>query len=525
MSLQSILDSHGMNNANPWDKPMESFAPWLRAAHEMSDEEFQFAHQESLKVSRESLLAFTRYTHHDYRINWHHRLIAAKLDAFVRGDIKRLIVACPPRTGKSELISRRLPGFIFGRNPNAKVIACSYNADLAHAMNRDVQRIMLSEEYGEVFPNTCLNKNRVTSDDQNWKRSAEEFEIVGHRGYYKCAGVGGGITGRGGKYLLVDDPIRGRQDADSETGRMKLWEWFQDDLKTRLEGDGGILIVATRWHESDLSGMLITKMKEDEDADQWEVLSLPVRLDEPGHAEDPRGLGEVLWPWFYAGAKDHYSREQMEHLAFDKVRLWEHNNPRGFASLGQQQPAPREGSMFKVERMETVHATHSKRVKTIRFWDKAGTEGGGKYTCGLKMSKLENGKFIVEDVVRGQWSALRREETILDTARMDGHSVQVWFEQEPGSGGKESAEATVRNLAGFIVKADLPRGSKETRAELFSAQMEGGNVLMLHALWNQSYKEELRFFPNGAFTDQVDASSGAFNKLAAQLNYAALTKM
>lgn len=153
----------------------------------------------------------------------------------------------------------------------------------------------------------------------------------------------------------------------------------------------------------------------------------------------------------------------------------------------------------------------------VRYWDKAGTLNGD-YTCGVLMSTDSNGVFYVEDVVRGQWSALERENIIRQTAEMDrakygDGNVTIWQEQEPGSGGLESAQATTRNLAGHNVRTERVTGDKETRAMPFAAQCEALNVKLVAGDWNAAYLNELTSFPYGAHDDQVDSSSGAFNKL------------
>lgn len=151
--------------------------------------------------------------------------------------------------------------------------------------------------------------------------------------------------------------------------------------------------------------------------------------------------------------------------------------------------------------------------KAVRYWDKAGTDGGGCYTAGVKVGKDADGRFWVLDVVRGQWGVAERERMIRQTAEIDGVAVRVWVEQEPGSGGKESAEATIRNLAGFAAFADRVTGDKPTRAEPFAAQVASGNVLLARGAWNRAFIDECAMFPVGKLKDQVDAASGAFVKL------------
>jgi predicted phage terminase large subunit-like protein len=151
----------------------------------------------------------------------------------------------------------------------------------------------------------------------------------------------------------------------------------------------------------------------------------------------------------------------------------------------------------------------------MRYWDKAGTEGGGAYSAGVKMEKTKDNQFYITDVERGQWSAWKREEKIKQCAELDGKEVKVWVEQEPGSGGKESAESTVRNLSGFLVYTDRVTGSKEVRAEPYAVQVEAGNVYVLNKPWTKDFLLEHEKFPTGKYRDQVDAAGGAFNKLAA----------
>ena len=168
--------------------------------------------------------------------------------------------------------------------------------------------------------------------------------------------------------------------------------------------------------------------------------------------------------------------------------------------------------MFKVAQLIVETAVH-KMKRMVRYWDKAGTGGGGAYTVGTKMGLGFDGRFCVLDVVRGQWEANERERIIRQTAEIDGAGVTVGIEQEPGSGGKESAQASVRNLAGFRVRVDRPTGDKTMRADPFAVQVNGGNVAILRGAWNRDYIDELQFFPFSTYKDQVDSSSGAFSLL------------
>lgn len=461
------------------------------------------AEQARRRAARAGLLAFTQYTMPEFELNWHHRLVCDYLDRFARMEIKRLIISMPPRHTKSELVSRRLPAFLLGHNPKATLIAASYGADLSRRMNRDVQRIIDDDAYHALFSKTRLSGANVRTQAQGtWLRNSDLFEVVEYGGVYRSSGVGGGITGMGMHYGIIDDPLKNRQEANSQTVRDKVWDWYTSTFRTRLAPGGGILLTVTRWHEDDLVGRLLALAESDPKADQWTVLSLPAIAEEPLAPYDRRQVGEALWP----------ARYDLEDLERTRVSLGSYD----WNSLYQQRPAPLEGGMFKRQWFTLVDAAPAEADR-VRYWDKAGTSGAGAYTCGTLLARARNGLFYVEDVVRGQWSALERETVILQTAQMDAArygQVAIWHEQEPGSGGKESAEATTRNLAGHRVYAERVTGDKITRAGPFSAQAEAGNVKLVKGAWNRAFLEELASFPNGKYKDQVDSASGAFNKLA-----------
>lgn len=187
---------------------------------------------------------------------------------------------------------------------------------------------------------------------------------------------------------------------------------------------------------------------------------------------------------------------------------------------GNWKVRPAAGNVFNRTHFEVIDVLPHLKSVTVRAWDKAGTEGGGKFSAGVKMSLLENGVFVVEDVVRGQWAALSREEAIKTTATQDGTEVEIWQEQEPGSGGKESAEATVRNLAGFYVRSERPTGSKGARANPYAAQCQAHNVKLLRGTWNKAFLDEHHNFDpvkaeaGQLVCDQVDAAALAFIKIA-----------
>ncbi len=206
------------------------------------------------------------------------------------------MIIAPPRHSKSEHVSRRLPAYILGRNPDATIIACSHSAHMAASMNRSVQRIIDSDAYRVLFPDTRLfGQNIVTRATGTWLRNSSVFEVVGRRGVYQNYGVGQGIAGAGANYVIIDDPFKKDEEAYSPVIRQKIYDWYGADVYTRVEGVGGILLTNTRWHRDDLAGRLLKDMAGE--GDKWTVLHLPaIREDEPCEY-DPREPGEALWPW------------------------------------------------------------------------------------------------------------------------------------------------------------------------------------------------------------------------------------
>jgi len=407
--------------------------------------------------------------------DWAHLLyVQRQLQRVTDGEINRLMIFMPPRHGKSELATVRYPVWRMERQPDLRVIVAAYNQTLAERFSRKSRRIA---------------SERMTLNSE--RSAAAEWE-TDKGNVYRAVGVGGGVTGQGGHLIVIDDPVKNREEANSETYRNKVWEWYTDDLYTRLEPDAAMILIMTRWHEDDLAGRILAS----DDAPNWTVVNLPAEAE----AADllGRDVGDALCP------------ERYDLDALQRIRRVLGNS---YYALYQQRPVSPEGEMFKRQWFEIVPAAPASAMR-VRYWDKAATQGDGDYTVGLLMARDTSGLFYVQNIVRGQYSALERERIIRQTAELDGRDVTIWIEQEPGSGGKESAESTVRMLAGFTARAERVMGDKATRAEPLAAQCEARNVKLVRGEWNSAYLNELTAFPQGKHDDQVDASSGAFAKLS-----------
>lgn len=456
----------------------------------------------SLDAARNSLLDFTRLTYPQYIAEAPHRLIAEKLDAVVAGDLQRLMVFMPPQHGKSELVSVRLPAYWLGKRPNDPIILTSYAAKLAEKNSRAARDIVESDLYKSIFPGIETRQD---------SRAVNRWQLDGRRGSLLAAGADGPLTGNGGLLGIIDDPFQNWAAAQSQNERQKVWEWWQGTFRTRIWQGGAIVLLMTRWHEDDLAGRLLNSQGQ-----KWEVLRLPAiaetqeerdenakRMNMPIGVADPldRAPGEALAP-------KRYDLTELEAIKSDSGSMvWR--------AEYQNAPRPADGNRIKRHWFEIIEALPT-GGKFVRYWDKAGTQDGGAYTAGVLMC-LNKGFWYVVDVQRAQLSAMERENLIKQTAHIDRQrfgNVIIYVEQEPGSSGKESAQATIRNLAGFNVKADPPSGDKDVRLNPFEAQAEAGNVKLLRGTWNFDYLEELTAIPNGTYRDQADATSGAFNKLA-----------
>lgn len=429
-----------------------------------------------------------------YRWYRHCEKLADLLQRVADDDLKRLMVFMPPRHGKSELVSRLFTGYYLYRHPTRWVGINSYGAELAYTLSRAARAYYL-EAGGRVADDAAAVKH--------WE--------TGRGGGLWAAGVGGPITGKGFHLGVIDDPLKNAEEAESEAIRAKQKEWYGPTFYTREEPTsptdphGAVVVIQTRWHEDDLAGWLLAEEAgEDADPERWHVVSMeaikeadPPRLPPTCTLEpDWREPGEALCP----------ERRPLSKLKQIAKRI----GARIFSALFQQRPTPAGGGLFTT--FPVLHAMPP-ALRRVRYWDKAATQGGGDYSVGVLMALTTDGRFVVEHVVRGQWSAAERERVIKDTAAVDGRSVHVWVEQEPGSSGKESAENTVKMLAGYVCQVDRVTGDKETRARPLAAQAEVGNVCLLQAEWNRAFADEASVFPNGRHDDQVDAASGAFNKL------------
>jgi predicted phage terminase large subunit-like protein len=425
--------------------------------------------------------------------SWHVKAICDHLQSLAKFEIPHLGINVPPRALKSLLCAVMFPAWVWTLWPEAKFIFASYADNLAKRDQEKTRRLWESPWYQTRWPTNLI----ISRQDK----------IENARGGYRIkTSVGGQATGEGGHFVVCDDPLSVSDGTFSEVKRLEAIDWWNETMANRYVDPDKFrrLIIMQRMHDNDLSGFLQRERK-----DKYIWLILPAEFEPDRRCvtpifTDPREIeGEPISPRYSPGF-----------LRAQKIDLGEY----AYAGQMQQSPVPRGKMVFQVDLIQRIASIPNRLMRTIRYWDKAGTEGGGAYTAGVKMGQLPDGRFIILDVKRGQWSWGNREMHIKAAAVNDGYGVEIWVEQEPGSGGKESAESTIRNLAGFMVYADpvgASDGNKERRAAPLGVQVENGNVLLLDTGqdWVTPFLDELRMFPVGRYKDQVDAAAGAFNRL------------
>ncbi len=452
-------------------------------------------------LAHDSFVSFVYATLPGYIMGWVHERICAELDAFLAAvharQSPRLMLCMPPRHGKSELASRRFPAYVFGRFPDMSIIGTSYSADLSSRLNRDVQRVIEQPEYEAIFPETRLSaKNIRTSISGNYLRNSDLFEIVGHKGSYRSAGVGGGITGMGGDILIIDDPFKDRAEADSPTIRRKVWEWYTSTLYTRLAPGGGILVINTRWHMDDLSGRLLEAARTGE-GDQWRVVNFPAIAEED---EPHRRRGEALHP----------ERYPLEQLAAIRTAI----GTRDWEALYQQHPTPDGGNIFKAEwlRFWLPKDLPENFDQMVISWDMTFKDGDDTdYVVGQVWGRKGADRYLLDQV--------RARMGFTDTLAAFRALADKWPQAtrklvEDKANGPAVIDSLRHHVSGIIPVE--PDGSKTARAHAVTALFEAGNVHIPHpqaCTWASDYVAELTQFPGAAHDDQVDATTQALRDM------------
>lgn len=428
------------------------------------------------------LLAYAIAQWAGYQPAQHHRELARRLESVGRGETKRLMVFMPPRHGKSMLCSEYFPAWYLGLNPDHQVIAATYAQGLADDFGRKVRNLVAGEAHRFCWPGSLL------ADDS---QAANRFHLA-QRGAYFAVGAGGPITGRGAHLLLIDDPIKGREDAESETMRNRLKDWYTSVARTRLMPGGAIVIVQTRWHEDDLAGWLLR----DHAHEGWEVLNLPA-IAEPGD-QIGRMEGEPLWPASYPLAELQTIQRAV--------------GSRDWAALYQQRPSAAEGSIFKRHHWgrydppvsNPLGLIEALKISTvIQAWDTAFKAGeANDWSVGVTIGVAQS-RFYVLDVWRDRVEFPELKRAVQSQAQQWGaHAVLV----EDTAAGQSLLQEMRRNTRIPLVAVKADR-DKMSRAHAITPTHEAGMIYLPEGMvaWRGAFEDELAGFPTAPHDDQVDA--------------------
>lgn len=418
-----------------------------------------------------------------------HKVICAALEELESGRIKRLIISLPPRHGKTQLASKMFPAWFAGRNPHKSLIFGTYNEKFAGDIGRSVRDTMLSHAYAQVFPDVTLKNDSQASDRLQTSQG----------GLLAFVGRGGTTTGRGGDVLVIDDPLKDRQEADSPTIRDTLWQWFTQVIASRLmDQDGRIMLIQTRWHQDDLVGRLTDPTNSYYDGDEaaeWHIIDLPaLAVDEEKDALQ-RKPGEALWP---------------ERFGRDFLLGVQRRDARGFSALYQGRPSPAGGTFFSIKWLDTYRPNDlPKNLRVYCASDHAvALKQSSDKTVLLAVGVDEDDTiWVLPDLIWRQMTAEQAVEAMIRMMR--AHKPVFWWAER---------SHISRSLGPFLRKRMLetstycsiiemqPIADKQTRAQSIQGRMAMHRLRFPErAPWWPAARDQLLKFPFDSHDDFVDA--------------------
>lgn len=469
--------------------------------------------------SRDSLLDFTLYTNPTYETGWFNELLCKELDQFLKdveaGLMPRLMIFAPPRSGKSELASRRFPASIIGKHPDWNVISTSYSADLSNRMSRDVQRIMEGDQYKDIYPNVRL---KLKGENTAAIRTAELWEAVTatgsvHGGSYRAAGVNGGITGQGMNVGIIDDPAKDYKQASSNAYQVSVKDWYDTTFYTRIDPKkNGIIIIATRWHKKDLAGQLLEEAANG--GEQWRIVSFPMEAEEneqhelAGTKYNLREKGEILFP---------------ERMPANFVELCKSRGSLVWNALYQQRPTVSGGGLIKTEWFGEYSVLPPLKYHTVIGDTAQKTKEANDYSVFQHWGLAENGNLYLIDQVRGKWESdeLKKRATAfwIKSAALENGRCR-WMGIEDKSSGTGLIQQIRNSNIPKIPVREIPRGTdKFTRLMDVQGYIQSGYVkLPKEAIWLNDFLVECEGISPDFKThdDQVDPMMDAIMEMLHQ---------
>jgi predicted phage terminase large subunit-like protein len=429
------------------------------------------------RTIRNSFDAWCRFN--GYKPAAHHRLLISKLQAVSEGRIQRLAIFMPPGSAKSTYASVLFPPFYLANHPDHVLLACAHTTELAKRWGRRVRNLIAEHE---IMLGISL------SDEA----AADRWRIV-QGGEYKAAGINTAIAGLRSDCVLVDDPVRSREDADSNLVQNRTWEWYKADVMPRAKPESKYILIQTRWSLSDLAARILEEMENG--GDQWHVLSLPAQAGE----NDVLGRkpGEFLW----ADDPDYGYGDLLKEQKATQL-------PRNWSALYQQSPVLDTVDYFKAEWLIPYdHAPPLDTLKTYGASDYATTKDGGDFTCHIIVGLDAAEDLYLLDVYRKQTTPDKWAEAFCDLVVK--WKPLDWAEE----GGQIKAsvgpflETMQRERRAWVNREPFPaRGDKSVRAQSIRGRMAvKGLRVPIHAPWYADFRAELLNFPAGRHDDMVDA--------------------
>lgn len=439
---------------------------------------------EAQEKAQNNFLNFCQYVWPEMLVGEHHKKIAEAFDRVIAGKCKRLMIAMPPRHGKSQLGSYLFPAYLMGRLPQSKLIVGSHTAELAQRFGRMIRNLVDDEKYKELFPQVALSADSKAAGRWNTNKGGEAFFI----------GKGGAMTGRGGDVIVLDD-ILDEQDAISDTAMQNTWDWYESGPRQRLQPGGAIILINTRWKTDDVSGRLL-RMQSNIKADQWEVLEFPAILPS----------GNPLWPGYW-------KIEELEKVKFS-IGLPKWN------AQWQQQPTNSEGAILKREwwrKWQYVEPPSCEYI--IQSYDTAySKKESADYsvitTWGVFTPNADSGpNLILLGVKRGRWD-------FPELKRIAKAEYQYWNPDNVLIEAKATGTPLQQELRkiGIPVTMYSPGGrrsgqDKVSRANAVAPLLESGMIWYPeNEEWAEELVEECASFPVGSYDDQVDSAVMAWSR-------------
>jgi predicted phage terminase large subunit-like protein len=466
-------------------------------------------------LSKRDLLYFIQKTHPDYQPGWVHQDICWRLERFSQAvrekKSPRLMLLCPPRSGKSEIASVRFPAWHLGHCPNHEVINVGYNMDLPMKFSKQVRALVREASYNKIFPGTELDPDSQSVEAWNTKAG----------GVFQAAGVGGGLTGKGGHILIIDDPLKNMEEADSADRRDLIQDWYESTAYTRLSPGGGVLLIMTRWSDDDLAGRLLARELSDPLADKFEVVSYPALAEayEWRHRHS-LSITRTSVPALSATVEDadqfelvrrpgealHPERYPVDALQRIKANM----HPRVWSALYQQNPVPDEGMYFQDEWLRYLPSWPTlDHGRIFCAWDFAiGEKQTSDWTAGVVLLQDPSDTLYVLDVVRFKGDSFTIVEAVLNLYERWGKIPKTDFKLgfEDGPLFRAIEPLLKKRMAERKLYPSYetmrPITDKSARARPLQGRLQQGRVVMLqNNNWHEALRHEMLRFPAGTHDD------------------------